>query len=267
MSDRIRLDAEPRPTPEPPPEPPQEPVAQPEPAAAPADEPAAPEGDPAPAAGEPAPAVDAAAQLRIDRLTREKFEAQRQRDEYASLLRAQQQPQYQQPQYQQPADPIEQARLQGRQEAEQGALAQRFNEACNGLFVAGQSEYGAEEMRDAVAALNAVGYGNRPDALAALTRLPDGHRVYRELAGNLENAARILSLEPMHMAMEFARMSRGEAAPAAGAAPSVPVSRAPPPPRPVGGNAARAPKPLDKMSMAEFIRERDRTERRSKIMR
>jgi hypothetical protein len=48
---------------------------------------------------------------------------------------------------------------------------------------------------------------------------------------------------------------------------AAPVSRVPAPVRPVGGNAARGVKPLDKMSMAEFIRERDRTERRSRILR
>jgi len=268
MSDRIRLDNydaavadEPpeKPAPEPareeaaPPEPQQQPE---EPAAATTEEPAAEK-----------PAAPTPEQQRIDRLTREKYEAQRQRDEYAAILAAQQRAQQNQQnvQYGQQGqhDPIEAARQQGLQQAREEAVAARFNADCNTLFEKGQSEYG--DMTDAVSALNAVGYGARPDALMALTRLPDGHRIYRELAGDLDNAARILNLEPMAMAMEFARMSRGEAPAGNGAA--APVTRAPPPVRPVGGNAARAAKPLDKMSMAEFIRERDRTERRSRILR
>jgi hypothetical protein len=261
MSDRIRLDnydaavaEEPleKPAPEEaaPPEPQQPPE---EPPAATTEEPAAEK-----------PAAPTPEQQRIDRLTREKYEAQRQRDEYAAILAAQQRAQQNQQnvQYGQP-DPIEAARQQGLQQAREEAVAARFNADCNTLFEKGQSEYG--DMTDAVSALNAVGYGARPDALMALTRLPDGHRIYRELAGDLDNAARILNLEPMAMAMEFARMSRGEAPAGNGAA--APVTRAPPPVRPVGGNAARAAKPLDKMSMAEFIRERDRTERRSRILR
>jgi len=60
------------------------------------------------------------------------------------------------------------------------------------------------------------------------------------------------------MAMELARMAHahgqnGGAAPAAAA-----VTRAPAPLRPVGGNSARPEKPLDQVSIGEFIRRRDR---------
>lgn len=245
------------------------------------DEPQRPPSTPAPEAEAPSPAsaeapessgeaseqpAEAAAELkaRLDMLTRQKYELQRQRDEYAAML-ARQQQQYADPRYQQQAsgDPIEVARAEGRQQAHEQVIAQRFNEACNGLFQKGQEEFG--DMTEAVGALNAVGYGNRPDVLAALTKLPDGHRVYRELAGNLDNAARVLSMDPMEMALELARMSHGNNNVARETAP--PVSRTPPPLRPVGGNASPARKPLEKMSMAEFIRERDRTERRSRISR
>jgi hypothetical protein len=259
LSDRIKLDSGE--------EDPQRPLS---PAPAPSwDDPPAPSpetSDPQEPSGEPPPEEAAAADLkaRVDTLTRQKYEAQRQRDEYAQML-AQQRQYQQQPQYQQgqPPDPIEAARAEGRQQAHEQAVAARFNEACNGLFQRGQEEFG--DMPDAVGALNAVGYGNRPDVLAALTKLPDGHRVYRELAGNLDNAARVLAMDPMEMAIELAKMSRSGNGVARET--SSGVSRAPAPLRSVGGTAAPAAKTLDKMSMAEFIRHRDREERRSRISR
>lgn len=283
MSGRIRADdAGPGDTPPPVEDPPREPQAPPP---EPANDHQPTESGDTPPAGEP-PVEDEAeatakrerdAKTRIDRLNRERYEAIRQRDEYAAML---QQLQRQQPPPGTPptnaADPYEQGRAQGHNEAQERAVAERFNAACNDLFRRGQDEYG--DMPDAVAALNAVGYGARPDALAALTQLPDGHRVYRELASDLDNAARILQLPPMAMALELARMSRGQndnlPQPAndngARAAPlPPPVSRAPAPLRPVGGMSARSEKPLSdpNLSMAEFIRRRDREERGSRIRR
>src|SRR5215469_14237849 len=210
---------------------------------------------------------------RVDALTRQKYEAQRQRDEFAAMLQQyRQQQSYQPPPPGTPEDPREQGRREGRQQAAEEQLQQRFNEDCNTLFRRGQDEFG--DMQDAVSALNAVGYGNRPDALVALTRLPDGHRVYRQLASDLDNAARILSLAPMEMAIEFAKMSGREngSIPAPDVsreapAPPAAVTRTPPPLRPLGGNSTRAEKPLQDVSMAEFIRRRDRDERRSRIAR
>lgn len=209
------------------------------------------------------------AQRRLDRLTREKYEAQRQRDELAALLQQQQAAQYQ-PQQQQPADPVEAARQDGFRQAHEAAVAREFNTACNELFQKGQAEY--SDMQDAVGALNAVGYGNRPDVLAALTRLPDGHRVYRQLASDLDNAARILTLDPMGWQLELARMASqsGTGSTSVSRETSLPApnaTRAPAPLRPVGGNSAAPRKRLDQMTMAEFIRERERGSRPSKISR
>jgi hypothetical protein len=127
-----------------------------------------------------------------------------------------------------------------------------------------------------VRALNATGWGNRPDALMALTSMPDAHKVYRELASNLDNAGRILNLPPMQMAMELARMAAAAppAAPngsAQGAPQPVqslpPVTQAPAPIRPVGGTTRAPERPLHQVSMAEFIRRRDREESQSRIRR
>ncbi|HEY2538214.1 MAG TPA: hypothetical protein VGI28_01750 [Stellaceae bacterium] len=216
-------------------------------------------------------------QRRIDQLTRDKYAAQRERDEMRQQYEAWQRQQQQAAQPRVPAgqeDPYERARREVRDEA----VTLSFNAACNDLFRRGQDEYG-QEMGDAVQALNAVGWGNRPDALAAVTQLPDGHRVYRELARDLDNAARVLSLPPMAMALELARLSGrdeprdpgadGRAFSETNGRERVAVTRAPEPIRPVGGNSRQSERPLDdaRVSMAEFIRRRDREERRSRISR
>ena len=293
MSSRIMVDAGPgerEPPPAPTPDPqrtPPEPVERREAEradTAPERAPATPEPRDAPAEPlETAPEDPAEiAKKRIDRLTRERFEAIRQRDE----MRAEHQRWQQEMQRaQQPPgangvppgqeDPYQRARREVREEA----LIGDFNRACNTLFEKGRQEFG-DEMTDAVGALNAVDWGGRPDALAAVTQLPDGHRVYRELARDLDNAARVLSLPPMALAMELAQMSHQsseghspEAARDAYASPpmdrGVPVTRAPGPVSRVGGNSRAPERPLDSphVSMAEFIRRRDRDERRSRIAR
>lgn len=293
MSGRIRSEEEPQQQPLPPPAPleqpraaPQEPTQAPERPAAPPQPPAAEtppapsqeaaEGQQAEGEGEPPPSPEV--KKRIDRLTWEKYEARRQADELAQRLAEIERRQTQRPDGQ--ADPVETAKNELRQEAQQ----QEFNRACNDVYRRGQQEFGAE-MDDAVRALNAVGYGSRPDALAAIAQLPDGHRVYRALASDLDNASRVLGLPPMAMAVELARMAIG-AAPGAGggvaavaqaapgvaqAAPGTPppaVTRAPEPIRPIGGTSRSGPVPLDKTSIADFIRRRDADERaRSRIAR
>jgi hypothetical protein len=254
------------------------PPAEPQPAAPPAEPrepPSIDGGEPAeptqPPAEEP---ISAAAQARIDRLTRERYEAQRERDQ----VRADWQRWQQQQQQQVPPTPEERARQQGYQQRQQEELGRTFDQACNDLYVRGREEYGAE-MDDAVQALRAVGWGDRHDALAALTQLEGGHRVYRELARDLDRAARVLNLPPMAMAMELTRMAGGPA-PAAPAPQSVPdsdtggrppveVSRAPEPVRHIGGRSTQQERPLDhpQVTMAEFIRRRDRDQRRSRIAR
>src|SRR5215475_6839713 len=206
---------------------------------------------------------------RLDRLTFEGHQARRERDEANARLAEWQRRQ----QAQQQPSPDQQAEERAYQRLQQERLEADFNRDCNTLWQKGVDEYG-DEMAEAKRGLDAVGWGNRPDALAALTSLPDGHRIYRELGADLDNAARILSLPPMRMAVELARLSGRDA--------SNPLnvsretnrdqsedrrSRAPQPLRPVGGNSARGERPLGEVSMAEFIRRRDRDERGSRIRR
>src|SRR5215472_13402532 len=250
MSGRILLESDP---------PQQQPEETPAPAPAPeTPAPPPPDSEPAPAKEADAPPAETGPppdwKMRIDRLTREKYEARRQVEEYQRQI---QQAQERARQTQTPAGQGD-ARAEALQQFRAEAAEREFNAACNEVFRKGSADY--TDFGDAVSALNAVGYGSRPDALAAISAMPDGHHVYRALAQDLDNAARVLALPPMHMAMEFARMAHAHGSSQNGAAPPPPaaVTRAPAPLRPVGGNSARPEKPLDQVSIGEFIRRRDR---------
>lgn len=217
-------------------------------------------------------------QRRIDQLTRDKYAAQRERDQVRAEWQEFQRRQQPAPQPGQPD------RQQYERDVQQGIAKRAFDQACNSLYARGHDEYGAE-MDDAVQALVAVGYGDvqqNPAAYLALNELaesPNGHRLYRELAGDLENAARVLRMPPNMIIREIARMearlasgasmSEGNGAPPAEPTPRAAVSRAPDPVRHIGGRSAQPPHRLDdpNMDMASWIRERDRQERRSRIAR
>jgi hypothetical protein len=215
--------------------------------------------------GEPQEPDPRSTEARIRRLTREKYEAEQHAQQAEMRWR-----QTQQPQAPQGGTPEEERAYQ-RFQAQQAEY--EFAQRCNGLWDKGIGEYGGSEMQEAKAALDAVGWGNTPEALWSLTEFPDGHRIYRELANDLDNAARILRMPHDQRTIALTRMSRGASAPAAAGTQAEqlrnlpPVSRAPEPHRPVGGTSARRELSLDdpKLSMAEFIRRRDREARRSKI--
>lgn len=268
-SSRISVDPPPTTIAAPPPEPVKAPPASPAPQPPPEGETAPEASGEAPEGQQPEakPEIPPEVQKRLDRLKWEKAESDRR---YAALQAQIAEDQRKREQAAKPPGERDQ-REAYRQEFMNEQAQGQFNAACNDLFHKGRAEYG-EEMEDAVRLLNAVGYGERPDALAAITSLPDGHKVYRQLASNPDNAARILALPPMGMMLELARMgasvgATGIVAPAPSTTTTVPVTQAPEPLKPIGGNAQRADKPLDQVSMAEFIRRRDKEETRSRILR
>lgn len=243
------------------------PVREPEP---PPPEPGDEHQDQSPAGSEPGDK----AELRIRQLTREKYEAERRAREAEQRWQQAQQVQRPQPQPgQSPADQAAEERAFQRFQAQQ--TAQAFNAKCDALWDEGCREYGGEAMAEAKRALDAVGWGNDAYALQSLTELPDGHRIYRELAGDLDNAARILRLPHDKRTIELAWLSRrgtNGAEPGTNRQPEpepAPVTRAPEPIRPIGARSAPRDLPLDhpNLSMAEYIRRRDREERRSRISR
>lgn len=237
------------------------------PVASPETPPATPEPAPAPA-GETPPAPEPfpkEAQDRIDGLTRRFYEAKRLAEEnerraQQAEARLQQAPASQPQQIPYGAPGEREAEQRGYHKRAMEETIKTFDDRCNDLYARGKQEFG-DSMDDAVRSMQAVGWGNPQHAekLGMLLRMPDNHRVYRQLSSNMDNAARLLSMDIPDLALELARMSNGAApAPQPQPAPPAQVSRAPEPLRPIAGNAARPNKTYSQMTTAEFIRERDR---------
>jgi hypothetical protein len=203
-----------------------------------------------PGAGQTTEAVEPAAQdkpkndwvqRRIDQLTREKHEEKRQREALEQQLRQYQQPaeQTQQPQQRQmSADEI-------RAEAKRLIQQEKFDEACNKVFDAGKTEF-AGEWDSSLRTFQMLG-GASPEFLEAVTSMDAGHKVLHHLGQNPEVAERVLSLPPLRMALELARLET-----TVGQAKPKPVSQAPAPINPIGGRSA-AVEPEEFATAAEQI--------------
>ena len=130
---------------------------------------------------------------------------------------------------------IEQRETQGRTEAAiaaGNAAYPDFTERCNELA--------------------AMGAADNPAFMSTIWKIPEGHKVIAELAGNPADAARILKLPPVDLALELAGMAaRISAAPAPAPAPAKATSRAPPPITPLA-TAARTEVNPETMSEAAF---------------
>lgn len=159
--------------------------------------------------------------------------------------------------------------------AEVMAQAKVFNDACNKVAETGKSEY-KESWDESLKNLNlvgALGQGVSPEFLETAVELKNPHKVLHYLGQNLEEAEKLVKMNPKRMAMEMARIEATVNAPAPPAAAPVlaPVSNAPPPVIPVGG-AAKAPN-LDvsdpTISMEDFaaLRQKQMDERRKRYQR
>lgn len=127
-----------------------------------------------------------------------------------------------------------------RREETANAEVARRNAACNTTFEKGVAEI--PDFDDArVSLVTAFGHeiNTRPEFLDAITELDNGHQVFAELGRNPAEAERILSLTPVKMALEIARMGDKLAKPATPT--PKPISKVPAPVTPVGGTAKTTP--------------------------
>lgn len=133
------------------------------------------------------------------------------------------------------------ARDEIRQEEAVRLATERFNEACNKTFEQGVAAYGTDFENAANTITQALGdeIQKRPEFLQVITELDNGHQVYYELSRNPEEAERLLKMPSHKMILEIARMSANVAKPAV-----KPISKAPAPVTPVGGQ----PKPRQDLS-------------------
>jgi len=179
-------------------------------------------------------------QRRIDQLTREKHEEKRQREALEAQLRTYQQPaQGQQQPAQQPAAQPDVVKA-----AEQLLKQRDFDAACNKVFDAGKTEF--PDWDSSLKTFQMLG-GASPDFLEAVTAMDAGHKVLHHLGQNPEAAERLLSLPPLRMAIELARLEA-----TVGKSTPPPVSSAPAPITPVGGKSAPV-EPEEFASTADYI--------------
>jgi hypothetical protein len=178
-------------------------------------------------------------QRRIDQLTREKHEEKRQREALEAQLRQLQPQTEHQPGQQMTPDQI-------RAEAKRLIQQEKFDEACNSVFDAGKKEFSAE-WDSSLRTFQMLG-GAPAEFLEAVTSMDHGHKVLHALGQDPEAAERVLSLPPLRMALELARLE----AKVAQASPPKQVSKAPAPITPVGGKSAPV-EPAEFGSTAEYI--------------
>ncbi|RQZ17241.1 hypothetical protein DIE15_12265 [Burkholderia sp. Bp9031] len=176
-------------------------------------------------------------QRRIDQLTREKHEEKRQREALEARLRELQPDATTTTTQPMTADQI-------RAEATRLIAQEKFDTACNRVFDAGKTEF--PDWDTSLRTFQMLG-GASQDFLEAVTSMDSGHKVLHHLGQNPEEAERLLSLPPLRMALELARLETtvGQAKPA-------PVSKAPAPISPVGGKSAPV-EPAEFATTADYV--------------
>ena len=226
----------------------------------PADAPPATDPPPAPPADDaPKPWV----QTRISEITRQRHEAERraaaaerERDELRARI---------QPDPNAPPDPAAERRYtQADLDREANARAQQIADrqvqqaAISRTFQAGETEYTPAAFTAACNALADAGANDKPEFLALVSDLPNGHDVLHRLGTDPAEAVRILALPPLRMAAEIGRISAAAKAAPAAPAPKQ-VSKAPPPVQPVGGGGGSVVETdPDKMTPAQYAAMRDK---------
>lgn len=181
-------------------------------------------------------------QERIDQVTREKYDAIR-RAEAAEAL-ADRLSKGEATEATPPAD----FKAAVQQEAAKLAEQQAFNAKCDTIYSSGSSEFGPE-WDSTLANFGMLGGLNQP-FLEAVTQLPDAHKVLHQLGSDMDTAARIMSLPPIAMAVELARLS-------AKPVKTAPVSKAPPPITPLDGAGSPGGGEPDPSNTAAWIKWRE----------
>ena len=132
---------------------------------------------------------------------------------------------------------------------------QRLNDAANALANTGKTAY--PDFNEAVSGIAQVAdLSQRPDFLEAVTDLPNGHDVFYMLGKDPDEAAHILSLPPVKMALELAKLSAKAARPN-----KVITSNAPKPITPITKTSTSSAEISDDLPMAEWLKRRSETAR------
>ncbi len=142
--------------------------------------------------------------------------------------------------------------------ATQVAAQNAYTEHCNKIYNAGVVEYGKEGFDAAVAAINETFGGLPPTFVEAVTDATDSpHKMLAYLGENSDLLEEIAQMPPHRQGAALAKLDVKLNTPQ----PPKPVSKAPPPIRPVSGSA-KAEFDFDKASTAEQVRYFDEQDRR-----
>ncbi len=145
-------------------------------------------------------------------------------------------------------------------EAARVASEAEFNRACNDTAAAGRLAFPDFDTR--TAELKRIVTVNDPssqrayyDMLSAAIETGDGPKILHTLGGDLNEAARIMALPPIKMAVELTKIASGQGRQVSGAAKPI---------TPVGGRGASHdaidptdPERADKLSTAEWMKRMD----------
>ena len=178
-------------------------------------------------------------QERIDQLTREKYDERRR----AEALEARLADTLADPDKARPAADVD---TLAAKKAEEIVKARQFDDKCNEVYSSGKTEF--QDFDDTLANFKMLG-GLPAPLLDAVTQLPDAHKVLYALGKDMDEAARILNLAPVPMAVALAKLSMSPAK-------AKPVSNAPSPIRPIDGTP-KGEKDPEKMSMDEWVKWRE----------
>lgn len=175
---------------------------------------------------------------RIDEVTKARREAERERDALRAMLDAGKTT---------PETPQQLPDVQ--RLAEQIAEQTRLTEASNRVYEQGKSAH--PDFDVAVRQIVQVAdLSQRPDFIEAVTSLPNAPEVYYFLGKNPDEAAHVLSLTPVKMAIELAKVSAQVGRPKA-------QSKAPAPISPVGKSAAPSADLSDDLPIDEWMKRRE----------
>lgn len=139
-------------------------------------------------------------------------------------------------------------------EAARIASIQNLNQRLDAMFDEGVATHGDEFKQRVTQAQAAFGQelGQRMDLFSALADLPNAAAVYNELVGDLDHFAEVMTMDPVRLGMELARISTK-----AGAKPKGPkVSGAPAPIEPLGGGPTADASDLTKVPMEDYAKTR-----------
>lgn len=133
--------------------------------------------------------------------------------------------------------------------AEEKMRVDAFNKACNDVYEAGKAAY--NDFEAVLSNYRDIG-GLTPALIEAALETGEGHKVLYELAKDRDTAYRVMRMSPVKMAVEVTRLAEKVSKPK-----PAPVSKAPAPIKPVKGAANAEPDP-EKMSTAEWMEWREK---------